>query len=92
MRKVVTVIITSYSGDEADRLREVLLCACKVSNLRMTNGVMMDKRRANMLSFDVPNMVFFPDIINNVRENKERYQLTVSAYIGDKKVDLSKIK
>lgn len=92
MRNVLTVIIASYSDEEVDRLKDIVLHACKVINLRMTNNVQMDKRMAKVLSFEVQNMIFFPSILDNFRENKERLQLTMSAYFGDKKVDLNKIK
>ena len=92
MRISVKMIIASFSNEDADTMRAALLDDVRVANLRMTNNVKVDGKKANVLSFDVLNMIFFPAILDNVRANKERMRLTVSAYIGNKKFDLDKIK
>lgn len=91
MRKGISGVIGTFSHKPLSEIEEKVFFGCAVDILSRTN-TQYEGKDAVIISFNISDTQMFPSLLENFREHKTRYKLTMNVFIGTKKVNLDAFK
>lgn len=91
MRQGITGVIGTFSHKPIEEIEKKVFFGCAV-NISARTPMKYEGRDAVIISFDINDTRVFPSLLDNFREHRERYKLTMNVFVNTKKVNLDAFK